>query len=238
MYNDIVGIYNEIFPLNHAFLEFVPPYLGSPGSKVLDLGCGPGDYVDELSQSLYDVTGIDSSAEMIKRAQKDKQGEFYNYSFTEIHKLEGPFDFAYCIGNSLSYLPHNLMTHFFKDINQLLNNKGYLLIQVVNWDKYRQTGSMDFPVIALTDGKTFHRAYEHSDKSSVIFQTALKKDEVNLVSWSDALYPKYSDNLTQEIAESGMTVVDVFGDFEKSPFDPLSSPAIILVTQKEKQDKE
>ena len=236
MYNDIVDIYNEIFPLNHTFLKFIPTYLGSPGSRVLDLGCGPGDYVDELSQSQYDVTGIDSSSEMIRRAQKDKKGAFFNYSFTEIRKLDGRFDCVFCIGNSLSYLPENLMKRFFKDVNQLLNNRRYLLIQVVNWDKYKQTGEMEFPVITLADGRTFHRGYEHTDKSTVIFQTELRKDGDILNSWSDTLYPKYLDNFRQDITDSGITIVDVFGDFEKSPFDPLSSPAIILVAQKQKND--
>ena len=69
MYNDIVDIYDEIFPLNTAFPKFIPEYLGSPGSRVLDLRCGPGDYVNELSQSQYQVTGIDSSSEMVRRAQ-------------------------------------------------------------------------------------------------------------------------------------------------------------------------
>ncbi len=233
MYNDIVDIYNELFPLNHAFLKFIPAYLGSPGSRVLDIGCGPGDYVDELSQSQYDVTGIDSSSEMIKRAQNDKKGEFFNYSFTEIRKLDGRFDCVFCIGNSLSYLPENLMKPFFKNINQLLNNKGYLLIQVVNWDKYKQTGAMEFPVITLADGRTFHRGYERTDKSTVIFQTELRKDEDILNSWSGTLYPKYLDHFRQGITDSGITIVDVFGNFEKSPFDPLSSPDTVLVVQKQ-----
>ena len=30
MYNDIVSFYHEIFPLNQAFLAFIPPYLGTP----------------------------------------------------------------------------------------------------------------------------------------------------------------------------------------------------------------
>jgi hypothetical protein len=34
-----------------------------------------------------------------------------------------------------------------------------------------------------------------------------------------------------------MTIVDVFGDYAKSPFDPLSSPATILVAQREKNNK-
>jgi SAM-dependent methyltransferase len=237
MYNHIVDIYNEIFPLNHAFLRFIPAYLGGPGSKVLDLGCGPGDYVDELSQSQYDATGIDSSSEMIRRAQKDKKGAFFNYSFTEIRKLDGRFDCAFCIGNSLSYLPEILMKRFLKDVTQLLNDKGYFLIQVVNWDKYKRTGAMEFSVKLLADGKTFHRRYERIDNSTVLFHTELRKDGDILNSWSDTLYPKYLDELRQDIAHSKMTLVDVFGDFEKSPFKPLSSPAIILVAKKQRNDK-
>jgi len=237
MYNDIVDIYNEIFPLNSAFLKFIPPYLGSSGSKVLDLGCGPGDYVNELSQSQYNVTGIDNSSEMIRRAPTGKKGAFFNFSFTEISKLDGQFDFAYCIGNSLSYLPMNLIKKFLKDITQLLSDKGYFLVQVVNWDKFRQTGSMEFPVKTLADGRTFHRRYEHTEKSTVIFHTELRKDGDIINSWPDSLYPIYLDKFRQDIAESGMTIVDVFGDYDKSPFDPLSSPATILVAQKEKKNK-
>ena len=232
MYNDIVDVYSEIFPLNNAFLKFVPAYLGGPGSRVLDLGCGPGDYVDELSRYRYDIVGIDSSSEMIKHAKKGKKGTFFNFSFTDIQKLDGRFDCAFCIGNSLSYLPGNLVKRFFKDVNRLLNDNGCLLIQVVNWDRYRQTGAMEFPVITLTDGKTFHRGYQSTDQSTVIFQTELKMGGDLLNSWSDTLYPKHVENLKQNITDSEKTVVDVFGDFEKSPFDPLSSPATILTALK------
>ena len=111
MYNEIADIYLEIFPINQAFLSFILEYLGKPGSKVLDLGCGPGDYVDALSRSGYRVTGIDNSSVMITLAQANKQGSFYNYSFTEIDQLEGAqkgeFDCVYCIGNSLSYLQND-----------------------------------------------------------------------------------------------------------------------------------
>ena len=58
-----------------------------------------------------------------------------------------------------------------------------------------------------------------------------------LNSWSDTIYPKYVDNVRQDMTDSKMTIVDVFGDFEKSPFDPSSSPATILVAQKQQGDK-
>ena len=104
MYSDIADVYHEIFPLNRAFLEFIPEYLGEPGTNVLDLGCGPGDYVDEVS-STHDGTGIDLNTDMIRMAKARNRGTFYRLSFTQIDRLDGNFGCVWCIGNSLSYLP-------------------------------------------------------------------------------------------------------------------------------------
>ena len=116
MYNDIADIYLEIFPLNQAFLGFLADYLGNPGSAVLDLGCGPGDYVDVLSHLGYRSVGIDSSTVMIKRAQEERQGTFLNLTFSEINQLQGDFECVYCIGNSLSYLQPNDLPAFYQEV--------------------------------------------------------------------------------------------------------------------------
>ena len=42
----------------------------SPGSRVLDLGCGPGTDLLSLVRSGYEVTAIDGSAEMVREAQR------------------------------------------------------------------------------------------------------------------------------------------------------------------------
>jgi hypothetical protein len=124
------------------------------------------------------------------------------------------------------------MKTFLKNLTELLSDKGYFLVQVVNWDKFRQTGSLEFPIKTLVDGRTFHRRYELTEKSTVIFHTELRKDGEILNSWSDTLYPIYLNTFRQDISEAGMTIIGVFGDYQKSPFDPLSSPALILVAQK------
>jgi SAM-dependent methyltransferase len=232
MYNEISDCYDEIFPLNRSFLRFIPEYLGNPGSRILDLGCGPGDYVNALSQSQYDAAGIDSSSGMIKLAQSRNQGTFYTLSFTELNQLYGTYDCVYCIGNSLSYLPSSSMEGFLSDVYHLLNDSGYFVIQVVNWDKYRQTGSMSFPIKTLSDGRNFHRSYEPIDHATVIFHTELRKEGVVQGSWSDPLHPKTMHDLVSGVEKSGMVVVGEFGDYDKSPFIPLLSPATILVSQK------
>ena len=233
MYNDIAGIYLEIFPLNQAFLGFLTNYLSSSESAVLDLGCGPGDHVDALSRSGYRSVGIDSSAVMIEQAQGKRQGAFFNLSFSEISQLEGGFECVYCVGNSLSYLPKDALQTFLKDVFQLLKPSGIFILQVVNWDKHLQIRSSDFPINTISDGRTFHRHYEWIDDSKVIFHTEIRKDGETLKSWADLLYPKYFETVIRDLQSVGLTVTGQFGDYNRSTFDPNSSPAMILVTQKE-----
>jgi SAM-dependent methyltransferase len=232
MYNDIADIYLEIFPLNQAFLDFLPKYLGDPGSAVLDLGCGPGDYVDALSRSGYRSVGIDSSAVMIEQAQEKRQGIFYHLSFSEINQLDGDFDCIYCVGNSLSYLPQDALKPFLTDVFQLLKPFGVFILQVVNWDRHRETRSSDFPVNTLSEGRTFHRSYEWMDDSKVIFHTEIRHAGETQQSWSDPLYPKYFEPITGDLRGLGLTINGQFGDYTGAAFDPKSSPAMILVAKK------
>jgi len=233
MYDDITAVYDQIFPLNRAFLAFIPAYLGSQGSKVLDLGCGPGDYADYLTRAGFPATGIDSSVEMMKGAQTTKQGVFFNYSFTEIDQLKDNFDCIFSIGNSLSYLPNELLKPFFADVYRLLNADGFFVMQVINWDKYHHSGEMSFGVKTLSDGRTFHRSYQPTPEGKVIFHTEIREGDEVQGSWSDQLDPKLVDDLVLEIQDAGLEMVGKFGDFENSPFEPYDSPATILVTQKE-----
>jgi len=232
MYNDIANIYLEIFPINQTFLSFIPEFLGEPGSAVLDLGCGPGDYVDHLSRVGYPTTGIDQSKVMIAQAQENKQGSFYNYSFTEINQLNGKFDCAYCVGNSLSYLPEDALAPFLQDVHHLLKTTGFFVLQVVNWDRLRLTMSSDFPENELSGERTFYRRYEWIDFSKVIFHTELRKGKEILGIWSDPLFPKYLKKLGMDLQAVGFSITAQFGDYAKSSFDPKFSPALILVAQK------
>lgn len=232
MYDEITSIYQQIFPINQAFLQFIPAYLQQESSSILDLGCGPGDYVDEFCRQGHRATGIDSSAPMIAWAKQHHQGSFYHLSFTEIERLKGNFDCIYCIGNSLSYLPCDATKKFLRDVLNLLKSSGSFILQLVNWDKYHLTGSMDFPIQRLADGRSFHRAYETHPASTVLFKTEIQQDGQTLQAWTDHLYPRYSDSFPGEIAESGLAVSGVYGDFKKNSFEVASSPALIIISRR------
>ena len=156
----------------------------------------------------------------------------FQLSFTQIDRLEGNFGCVYCIGNSLSYLPTDAMTSFLKTVAGLLNPSGHFILQVVNWDKYRLTVNADFEVKTLSDGRTFHRQYEPTDNDAVLFKTELRIGGSISGAWSDPLYPKYMEDLASGLSAAGLPPIEQFGDFEKTPFIPATSPAAVVVAKK------
>jgi 2-polyprenyl-3-methyl-5-hydroxy-6-metoxy-1,4-benzoquinol methylase len=95
--------------------------------KILDIGCGPGIYMDLLKDN-YTVTGIDISEAMLNSAShllpnnKLYKGNFLSIPFTE------PFDAIYSI-SVLEYIPVSRIDDFFKKCADLLNKTGIIFIQ-------------------------------------------------------------------------------------------------------------
>ena len=66
----------ELYEARHAFvwqlgegvIELLDP---KPGEKILDLGCGPGQLTQKISERGAEVTGLDSSPEMIGQARQN-----------------------------------------------------------------------------------------------------------------------------------------------------------------------
>lgn len=79
-YNQNAKAYIDKFMDYPAYNEQVIAFskLLSEGSRVLDIGCGPGNVARQLYlQKSVQITGIDLSEEMIKTAQKTVQGTFF-----------------------------------------------------------------------------------------------------------------------------------------------------------------
>ena len=74
----------------------------SKGGKVLDIGCGPGVMVENLTGRGFEVFGVDISSEMIRQA-KERYGNLKNchFSVQKVEDLNFPdsyFDVIICMG--------------------------------------------------------------------------------------------------------------------------------------------
>jgi len=91
------------------------------GLRVLDVGCGPGLYAEELEERGADVIGIDVSAEMIRIAEQRLAGRA---SF-RVHDLETPLDWAE--DGSFDVVVMALVLHHLQDPRQVLRELRRIL---------------------------------------------------------------------------------------------------------------
>jgi SAM-dependent methyltransferase len=106
---------------------------------LLDLACGTGKHLFELSSLGYkNLSGSDISSAMIEKA-KEKAGAipndipFYNYSFQQSHLIKKQFDIVISMFSAVNYLTNfGDQTKTFKNVNGLLKENGLFIFDYWN----------------------------------------------------------------------------------------------------------
>lgn len=92
-----------------AFVDHCLQKYGAGGRRVLELACGTGRHAFELEKIGYQVTAVDYSADMLKRARENSslnasQVVFQQQDMTALSLGEGRFDAAVCLFDSIGYV--------------------------------------------------------------------------------------------------------------------------------------
>ena len=101
-------------------------------SSIIELGCGTGSHAKYLSQSGFNITGIERSEEMVKEANLKNisnfdpiVGDICNF------ELNKKFDAAISLFHVISYLTdNNSLINCFKRVNQHLKPNGVFLFDI------------------------------------------------------------------------------------------------------------
>ena len=89
-YDKIAKSYTKEFFNDRIDLKYLDKFISllSPKAKILDVGCGPGNYTKYLMEKGFSVEGIDLSKKMIQIAKKKvPNGKF---KVMDMRKLEYP----------------------------------------------------------------------------------------------------------------------------------------------------
>lgn len=175
-YTQFAGLYEAVFPYRdpvRAFLAArIPPRLSAAGpgagsepaagaggasggpapARLLDLGCGPGHYAGRLAEAGHDAVGIDLDTGMIATAaRRYPAASFRRLDLREVDRLPGPFDLAFCIGNTAAHLPPEEYSAFLARLARVLRPGARWIVQVVNWDFIVGRGDYRFPDRPVAD---------------------------------------------------------------------------------------
>lgn len=159
-------------------IEFLKKYL-KPGSKILEIGCGPGHNSLELARAGHHVTGIDLSPKCIELAKKTLAANAYRDgfgsltyhcgNFLETQVPGGPFDAVFFYG-ALSHFPDIDST--LARVCDLLVPAGQILIYDTGIDVYTENDAAFLYAIKAILAATGHY-YERQELPKT--ETALKE---------------------------------------------------------------
>jgi len=123
--------------------------------KILDLGCGPGELIEEISDKFGDleITGVDFSERMLEISQKrNPKAKHIKMDVAELQNLKGTFNIIICTHSFPYYKePKKVM----EELNRLLEDDGIIHMGFASgnnlYDKFAlgfvkiTTGSANYP---------------------------------------------------------------------------------------------
>ncbi|MCX7707422.1 MAG: methyltransferase domain-containing protein [Anaerolineae bacterium] len=134
------------------YMEDLPAlqaYAQRTGGPLLELGCGTGRLLVPLARAGYAVTGVDLSAEMLRRARAKLAAANLSERVTLIEgdyataALGGPYRFAFCVMNTfLHLLTTDAQVRALRHWRQHLVPGGLLLLDIFHPD-FRQLAELD-----------------------------------------------------------------------------------------------
>ena len=148
-WNKVASLYQDKFmdlDLYNSTYDFICSSLEKSNSKILEIGCGPGNISKYLLSKRpdFDIFGIDIAPNMIELAQKNNpNASFALIDSRNIDEIKTKFDGIVC-GFCLPYLSQEDSQKLITDCSNLLKENGLIYISFVEGDPNKsgfQSGS-------------------------------------------------------------------------------------------------
>jgi len=206
-------------------------------NSALDAACGTGLHAVVLAQMGVKTSAADPSAAMLDQARRHALEEgvdvrFVQSDFSTVEsRIPDRFGAVWVLGNSLPHvLEQDELAASLGGLAGILDAEGILVVQLLNYE--RILASRDRIVgVNREQEKYFVRFYDFLEElvqfNVLVITTA--GDKVSHRLTGTLLRPYRMRELVQAFEASGLRIIETFGDMSFSPFDPGSSPNLVIV---------
>lgn len=189
-WNKVASLYQDKFmdlDLYNDTYDFICKSITIDKSKLLEIGCGPGNITRYLLSKRpdFDIYGIDIAPNMIELAKKNNPtARFAIMDSRQLDEIKAKYDGIIC-GFCLPYLSQTDAQKFIADCYNLLNEDGLIYISFVEGNPSKS----DFQVGSSGDRVYFHFHNLNDLKSQLIenkfddlkiFKVEYKKTETEI----------------------------------------------------------
>jgi SAM-dependent methyltransferase len=243
LYEHLAPVYDGLFPVDPATIDFLENLEGMAGSRVVDLGSATGGHAFALADLGWEVIALEPSPSLMRIA-RDRQGPVkqglsqpnpllveQDLSHLSGQCLPGSVDLLLCLGNTLPHLKDGAaIGQFLASAALALDRRGILILQLVNYDLIG-SGHI-FPVIK-NDVAKFSRSYAEGGYGRLSFETTLSLEDGTIWKDSTELYPLTPEELSTLILDSGFSTARQLSGWGGEAFDSAASPFLIVEARKQ-----
>lgn len=215
--------------------DFYLKLAGPTPIRILEIGCGTGLVARAMAKAGHDVTGIDPAVAMLDVGRQSPFGDRIRWlkGTAQDFAVKTRFDLIFMTGHAFQVLlTDDDIGQSLTNVRHHLKSGGVFAFETRNpalpWEtifesaETLQTETGPVPV----EWRVLWRRGEF-----VRFDTHYKLSDGARISESTLRFLPL-DRLTEFLAEAGLQVQSLYGDWDRSPFDAETSREIILVTRR------
>jgi 2-polyprenyl-3-methyl-5-hydroxy-6-metoxy-1,4-benzoquinol methylase len=213
------------------FIENLAEYLSlKKRSKLLDIACGKGRHAKHFNSLGLDVVGVDLSSNSITTAKKNENEtlQFFIHDMREVYK-ENRFDVVTNLFTSFGYFEKDEDEK--KVINAMANNlkkEGFLVIDFMNAKKV--IANLVASEQKRIDGITFD--ISRKVKNQHIIKDIHITDSKTKHHFQEKVKALTLADFSNFITNSGLKIIDIFGNYKLEEFNAQTSDRLILICKK------
>ena len=210
---------------------------------VAELGCGTGTMTELLARAGYDMTGIDSSAEMLQQAlmKRDESGLEILYLLQDMREFElyGTMRAIVAVCDTMNYLTDadDFITNLAL-VNNYLDPKGLFVFDLKTEHWYRDVLGDHTQAVSEEDAAyIWENNYDEETKINSYDLTIFEKGEDDRFDRFNEYHEQraYSLNEIRTMAEAaGMDFVAAFDDYTENEARPDSERVLVVLRERGK----
>ncbi len=236
--HNIIEYYDELYPVTEdqkklykdLTKDLVP-------AKILRIGCATGGFEHWLAKEGHDVTGIETSKEMLETANRRRRMpntaiRFFQMSTIEMTRFlgKGFYNVISCLSDRIIFIhDKTLMRKFFYDCKLLLAEGGHLVLQLSNYSVFNTKPMAKLPTQESIRVKLYTQLWTNEEGNCTLQQDLEHcGSKVVPVLKDVAVLPILPDQITEYAKEAGFKEINLYSGFDKSPLQ-ADSPTVVCV---------